>query len=302
MRSADTSSPAAKLALAVVTEPVRALDSFMAVPAGAREEAMRTLLQTGADAGVCMIATRPSGDGERLLGQAWPFPSPFVVSVRTVPLSEGLDRVEARARRSLERMGLPRGDVLLASGAGDLAGAEGRALWDRMKALKDRGLYKRIGFLATMEDGPALLARRFQPDVVQMPCNILDQRPVTEGVLSDLAGMGIDVHVSSVFARGLLFANRENLPPHLADHGVALSRTRRRLAEARIDPMQAALAFCLNLPPAAAVVASVASAAELRAVLAAAHAPRPDLDWEALALQEPAVLTADPRPQVSNAA
>ena len=296
--SSSCPSPVAKLALAVVTEPERALP----VPVGAREEAMRTLLQTAADAGVSIVATRPTGDAERLLGQAWPFPSPFSVTVRTVALSEGLDRVEARARRSLERMGLPRGDTLLVSRATDLAGAEGRALWDRMLALKDRGLYRRIGFLATMEDGPTLLARRYQPDVVQIACNILDQRPVTEGVLSDLAGLGVDVHVSSVFARGLLFASRETLPAHLADQGVALSRTRRRLAEARIDPMQAALAFCLGLPPVAAVVASVASAAELRAVLAAAHAPRPDLDWEALALSEPAAFTTGSAARISNAA
>lgn len=263
---------------------------------------MRSLLQTAADAGVTCVATRPQGDQERLLGQAWPFPSPFAVSVRAVALSEGLDRVEARARRSLERMGLPRGDVLLVSGAGDLAGAEGRALWERMQTLKDRGLYRRIGFLATMEDGPVLLARRFQPDVVQIPCNILDQRPVTDGVLSDVAGLGVDVHVSSVFARGLLFANRETLPTHLSNYGVALSRTRRRMAEARVDPMQAALAFCLNLPPAAAVIASVASAAEMRAVLAAAHAPSPDLDWSSLALEEPAALTTGSQALVSNAA
>lgn len=298
MTFAAEPSPVAKLALAVVTEPERALP----VPSGAREDAMRSLLQTAADAGVRLVACRPQGDQERLLGQAWPFPSPFSVSVRAVALSEGLDRVEARARRSLERMGLPRGDVLLASGAGDLAGAEGRALWDRMQALKDRGLFRRIGFLATMEDGPTLLARRFQPDVVQIPCNILDQRAVTEGVLSDLAGLGVDVHVSSVFARGLLFATRETLPAHLQGHGVALSRTRRRLAEARIDPMQAALAFCLGLPPVAAVIASVASAAEMRAVLAAAHAPSPDLDWATLALEEPAALTAGSPHAISNAA
>ena len=298
MKSPSSLPPAGKLALAVVTEP----DRVAPVPAGAREEAMRLLLQTAADAGVSMIATRPDRDGERLLGQAWPFPSPFRVSVRTVPVSEGLDRVEARARRSLERLGLPRGDTLLVSSAGDLAGAEGRALWGRLKALKDRGLYRRIGFCAAMEDGPVLLARRLQPDVVQMPCNLLDQRPVAEGTLSDLAAMDIDVHISSVFARGLLFASRESLPPHLAEHGVALSRSRRRLAEARVDPMLAALAFALGLPPAAAVVASVASAAELRAVLAASCAPRPDLDWAALALSEPAAFTAGQRLPVSHAA
>ena len=74
---------------------------------------MRHLLQTAGDAGVGLVATRPEGDVERLLGQAWPFPSPFRVTVRTVPLADGLDRVEARARRSLERMGLPRGDAVL---------------------------------------------------------------------------------------------------------------------------------------------------------------------------------------------
>lgn len=265
---------------------------------------MRTLLQTGAEAGVAIVATRPEADTERLLGQAWPFPSPFRVTVRTVSLSEGLDRVEARARRSLERLGLPRGDALLISSAADLAGADGRALWDRLKALKDRGLFKRIGFCATMEDGPALLARRFQPDIVQMPCNLLDQRPVSEGVIGDLATLGVDVHVSSIFARGLLFAARESLPAHLAEHGVALSRTRRHLAESRIDPMQAALAFALGLPPVGAAIASVGSAAELRAILAAAHAPRPDLDWDALALTEPAAhsLSRAVRIPVSNAA
>lgn len=293
-------SPVAKLALAVVTELERATPA----PVGAREEAMRTLLQTGADAGVNVIATRPEADNERLLGQAWPFPSPFRVTVRTVALSEGVDRVEARARRSLERLGLPRGDALLVSSATDLAGAGGRELWDRLKALKDRGLFKRIGFCAEMEDGPALLARRFQPDIVQMPCNLLDQRPVSEGVIGDLAAMGVDVHVSSIFARGLLFASRENLPEHLVEHGAALSRTRRYLAERRIDPMQAALAFALGLPPVGAAIASVASAAELRAILAAAHAPRPDLDWDALALTEPAALSLSraARMTISNAA
>ena len=113
-------------------------------------------------------------------------------SVRTVPVSDGVDRVEARARRSLERLGLPRADLLLVSSAGDLAGAEGRALWDRLLALKDRGLYRRIGFCATIEDGPALLARRFQPDVVQLGCNLLDQRAQHTGILAELAALEVE--------------------------------------------------------------------------------------------------------------
>lgn len=291
-------SPVEKLALAVVHEPERA----MPAPAGAREDALRFLLQTAADAGVTVVATRPDGDGERKLGQAWPFPSPFQVSVRTVSIADGVDRVEARARRSLERLGLPRGDILLTASAADLAGGEGRDLWERMQALKDRGLYRRIGFCATIEDGPALLARRFQPDVIQLPCNLLDQRAHRTGVLDEVAALGVSVHLSSVFAQGLLFMSGDALPPEMARHGPALSRIRRRLAEARVDPMQATLAYTLNLPQVSAVIASVASAAELRAVLAAAHAPAPNLDWEALQLEQPAVLSTAGARRVSSAA
>jgi len=280
-----------------VHQPDRAIPA----PAGAREESLRLLLQTAADSGVARVATKPDGDGERWLGQAWPFPSPFQVSVRTVPVSDGVDRVEARARRSLERLGLPRGDLLLVSSAGDLAGAEGRALWDRLLALKDRGLYRRIGFCATVEDGPALLARRFQPDVVQLRCNLLDQRAQHSGVLSELAALDVAVHASSVFADGLLFIGAEALPPEMHRHAPTLSRIRRRLAEARVDPMQATLAYAMGLPEVSAVVASIASAAELRAVVAAAHAPTPALDWASLQLEPATTAVAGPR-RVSSAA
>lgn len=283
--------------MAVVHQPERAQPA----PSGAREDALRFLLQTASDAGLHQVATRPVGDDERWLGQAWPFPSPFQVSIRTVSITEGVDRIEARARRSLERLGLPRGDLLLISNAADLAGSEGRALWDRLSALKARGLFRKIGFCATVEDGPALLARRFQPDVVQIPCNILDQRAQRTGVLSELAALDVAVHASSVFADGLLFMSSETLPPEMSRHAHALSRIRRRMAEARVDPMQATLAYAMNLPEVATVVASVASAAELRAVIAAAHAPVPSLDWATLQL-EPATMAADSLSRINSAA
>ena len=48
-------------------EPIAAIPA----PAGAREESLRLLLQTAADSGVSRVATKPDGDGERWLGQAW---------------------------------------------------------------------------------------------------------------------------------------------------------------------------------------------------------------------------------------
>jgi aryl-alcohol dehydrogenase-like predicted oxidoreductase len=65
--------------------------------------------------------------------------------------------------------------------------------------------------------------------------------------------------------------------------------------------MQATLAYAMGLPEVTAVVASVASAAELRAVVAAAHAPTPALDGTALQLEPAAIAAAGPR-RISSAA
>jgi aryl-alcohol dehydrogenase-like predicted oxidoreductase len=64
--------------------------------------------------------------------------------------------------------------------------------------------------------------------------------------------------------------------------------------------MQATLAYAMGLPEVSAVVASIASAAELRAVIAAAHAQTPALDWASMQL-EPATIAAGPR-RISSAA
>ncbi|WP_370237297.1 aldo/keto reductase [Brevundimonas sp.] len=273
--------PAAQLALAVVpAAPREAVGGALS-----RETGVAQLLQTAADGGIHRILTRPEGDDERTLCQAWPFPSPFQVSVTTLDAGEGPDRIEARARRSLERLGLPRGDVLLVRDGRDLAGAEGRALWDRLVALKDRGLFRRIGIRTRLEDSPVLIARRFQADLIQLPLNILDQRARRDGVLAALAEQGVAVQLASVLANGLLFAGSDEMVGASAADVVLLSRLRRRLAEARLDPMQAALAYAADslngMAEGSSLLACVTSAAETRALLAAVNAPRPDLDWTA---------------------
>ena len=88
------------------------------------------------------------GDGERVLGRSWPFPSPFrVVHQDRCALAEGLDRVEDRARRSLERLGLSRGRRRAGRMRPRTCSAPtAAALWDRLQELKDDGLFQKIGF------------------------------------------------------------------------------------------------------------------------------------------------------------
>lgn len=238
-----------------------------------------SVLRMAAEAGMTVVDTSPDyGDAERLLGAAIPRLTPLRVTTKTISVAAGVEAVGAQARASLRRLGLVCAHALLVSNAGDLLGPEGPALWDAMRRLKDEGLFERIGVSAYAEDDPLGLARRFKPDLMQLPVSLLDQRLVKTGVLSEIAELGVEVHLHSIFMQGLLFL-ADRLPPQVAAAGPRLSRIRRMIAEAGSDPLRAAVHFALGLPEASAVVVGVTSAAELRAIIAATAPPPPDLDW-----------------------
>jgi aryl-alcohol dehydrogenase-like predicted oxidoreductase len=266
------------------------------------EDEVRQILQLAADCKVLTIdAAWYDGDVERILGRNWPFPSPFKPQIRTLPVEKGLDWVESRLRRSIDHMGLARAHAVLVDRAADLTGDQGDALWARLEKLKSEGLISRIGISARYEDQPLLLAKRFKPDLMQVPASILDQRLVRSGDIKAIANLGIEVQIRSVFLQGLLFLPREALPGNLSAIGPHLSRVRRIMAECGADPLHAALSYALNIDGVSLALVGVTSAAELRAIIAASERPSPRIAWESLAVHDAAALDpsqwfADPGP------
>lgn len=234
-----------------------------------------------------------SGVAEAALGEVLPRPTPFRVSISTVRPDRGPDYVEAEARATLRRLGVEQADAILVPCAADLFGPHGMALWNRLKAMKDAGLTRKIGVSVFASDDPLGVARRFRPDIVQAPASLLDQRLLIDGTLAALAGIGVEVHLRSIFLNGLLFLPPDRAPTHLKAAASRISRARRLIAEGRSDPLQAALGFALSRVEAATVLVGVTSAAELSAVIAAASSPPPDLDWDEMAIDDPIAL--DPR-------
>ena len=267
------------------------LDYPVANPRGRSPEAeVGDILQIAARAGVSVLDTVLLGRTERVLGELTPRPCPFRIVIKTARCDRGPDSVEAEARASLARLGIERAYALVVEQAGDLFSPHGQAMWDRMKALKDEGLVDRIGVSVYASDDPVGVARRFRPDIMQAPASLLDQRLILNGALAEMAEMGVEVHLRSIFLQGLLFLppDRVTALPQQTSRG--LSRVRRMIAEGRSDPLQAALGFALARPEATSVIVGVTTAAELQAVTAAAASPPPDLDWNDMALDDPTPL------------
>ena len=259
-----------------------------------RDAEAREILSIAARSGLGVLEVgRHPASAEITLGQVLPKPQPFRLTVTTVRPDRGPDFAEAEVRAQLARLGVGSVDAILAPSATDLFSTHGPELWDRLRKLKDEGLCKKIGVSVYASDDPVGLTKRFKPDVVQAPASLLDQRLLIDGTLAELASMGVEVHLRSIFLNGLLFLPPDRAPNHLKAAAGRISRARRLIAEGRSDPLQAALGFALSRPEASTVLVGVASAAEMSAVIAAAMSPPPDLDWDEMALDDPEAL--DPR-------
>lgn len=241
-----------------------------------------------ADAGVQVIdlaARRP--DAERVLGEVLPATPALRIVLKTEPTCDTAEATERALQSALQRLGRTSVHALVVQDPSILLGAEGPAIWDRLRRLKDDGRLEAIGIAACVCDDPLGLARRFKPDLMQLPASLLDQRLIADGTLGELATLDIHIHLRSIFMQGLLFLAGHELPADMAAMTPGLSRIRLILAEARADPLQAALAFALAQAEVSTVIIGVTSPSELRAALAAAAAARPELDWSTLALNPP---------------
>ena len=227
---------------------------------------------------------------EQMVGTHLPRPVPMGVLIRSMRGERGPDAVEAEVRATLVRLKLTKARAVVVQSASDLFAPAGQALWDRLKKLRDEGLFDQIGVCAYASDDPAGVARRFKPDLLQAPASLLDQRLLLDGSLMAVREMGIEVHLRSIFLNGLLFLPPDRVPAQLKGAAGRLSRARRMIAEGRSDPLQAALGFALSRPEADAVIVGASSAAELAAVIAAASSPPPDLDWDEMAIDDPIAL------------
>jgi aryl-alcohol dehydrogenase-like predicted oxidoreductase len=257
-----------------------------------REAEARDILSTAGRSGMGVLeVARGSVVADQHLRGALPQPNPFKITLTSIRPDRGPDAVEAELRAQMLRLGMERVDTIIAPSATDLFSPQGPALWDKLRALKDAGVCKRIGVPVYASDDPVGVARRFKPDVVQAPASLLDQRLLLDGSLSTIAELGIEVHLRSIFLNGVLFLPPDRAPSHLKAAAGRISRARRLIAEGRSDPLQAALGFALTRPEASAVLVGVTSAAEMSAVVAAAMSPPPDLDWDEMAIDDPEALS-----------
>jgi aryl-alcohol dehydrogenase-like predicted oxidoreductase len=251
------------------------------------------------EARVGYLDTAPGyGNAETLVGRLLPRGhalrivtklSPFAED--TISAAQGAAVLESLAR-SLDRLNAERVYGILVHRATDLAKPGAEHVVEALMQAQARGWVERIG--ASIYDCEQLLLveSRFQPQLVQLPLNVLDRRPIESGVLSRLRAQGTEIHARSIFLQGLLLMKPSELPQFFAPIRAQIAGLHRRWTEVGLSALGGCLQFVLRQPEIDSIIVGVNRLHEFDDILAAVQEGRDVGLDESIAAIDPLYLDA----------
>lgn len=253
---------------------------------------VRHILEAASLAGVRIIDTASMyGESEAVLGASWPSEHHFQVVTKTPRLvaADAADLLTRTMFQSLERLKLDAVYGLLVHNAADLLTDNGSLLVETMLRLKEQGVVKKTGVSVYNGQQIDALLKKFTPDLIQLPMNVLDQRLLGSGHLTRLKQLGVEIHVRSAFLQGLLLMEPDSIHPYFEQIRGHLRDYRRFLDEQGLSPIQAALGFVARLEEVDIVLCGVDSLRHFEEIIAS-----PDIgsraDFGRFAINEEAMI------------
>lgn len=224
--------------------------------------------------GVRILDTAPSyGDSEGVLGRALPKNHSFQIVTKTPHFMRGeseanfIKRFLGTFSHSLDQLRQEKVYGLLVHGPDDLLRPFGGSLFDEIKQLKKSGCVQKIGVSVYDSSQIDKILERYDVDIIQLPLNVLDQRLIASGHLRALKKVGIEIHARSVFLQGVLLKPPDTLPKHfdcIKDH---LRKYNEAIHSRGMSPVQAALAFMMNLNDVDVVLCGVSNCTKFLEIL-----------------------------------
>lgn len=118
-------------------------------------------------------------------------------------------------------------------------------IWNNLIDLKNEGFIKKIGFsIYYPEDLEFIYSNNIEPDIIQCPYNIFDQR--FQSLFTDSRFQNIEFYVRSIFLQGLFFIKTENLPKNLIGLKNKLNKLNIISQEYSVSIPKLALLFAIN--------------------------------------------------------
>ena len=264
------------------------------------EAEIAAILDCAVRSGIGYLDTATSyGSAEILVGRHLPANHSLRIVTKMPAIDEAAieprhkDAMLAQLHDSLDRLRTKQVYGVLVHRGADFAKAGAEYLAEALHEAKARGWTQRIGVSIYDAEELGQVERLLQPELVQLPFNSLDRRPLTSGVLARLKADGIEVHARSIFLQGVLLMEPSALSDFFAPLKTAIAGLHARWASAGLTPLAGCLHAVLR-PEIDAAIVGVNRWSELEEITQAVEAIGDgDFDDEAAANIDPTYL--DPR-------
>ena len=219
----------------------------------------------------CIDTALAYGDSESVLGRLRI--KDFKLITKIPPINKaigGVDRqIADMVSESLKRLGLSKLFGILAHDSSELLTENGDKLYESMRRLKKLGLVEKIGLSAYSSEEITNLIDRYEFDIVQLPFNVFDNRPVTSGLFEKLKLRNIEVHVRSIFLQGLLLIEPSKIPQKFNRWKKSFEDWDDYIKKSKLTRLSACLAYVKSFKEIDRIVVGVEYEAQLAEILSA---------------------------------
>lgn len=234
------------------------------------EEEVPKILEFAGESGIKWIDTAGSyGCAENVLGRIQNI-SEFNI-VTKVFLNKGKEspkRVLEYIEKSLFLLNIKKLYGVLIHDPNDLIQEDRRhEIFGNMETAKSLGYVNKIGVSVSFPEQAAEIITKHPIDIIQIPCNILDQRFVNSGVMKDLADRNVEIHARSIFLQGLLLMDIENLDPFFDGIKSNLVRLRDFAARHNKSMIEVAIDYIKSLKSVSKIVVGIDNEKQLRQIV-----------------------------------
>lgn len=234
---------------------------------------VREIMHLASASGINMLDTAVAyGDSEERIGLVGAEKFNIVTKLPRVPDDESKirDFVHKQVNQSLLKLRTKSLYGLLLHSPIQLLGSSGALLYKALQALKETNLVQKIGISVYAPSDLVGLIPRYDLDIIQIPCSLVDRRLQISGWLQRLKDQNVELHTRSCFLQGLLLFPHNKIPPQFQPWQHLWDRWASWLTgHQNISPLAACIKFPLSFPEIDRIVVGVDSVSQLSQIIEA---------------------------------
>lgn len=254
------------------------------------EDELAAILDTAYQAGIDTLDTAfLYGDAHKRLGRHQASQRFKITTKLAAPEKPDQPGLHKQLEQALTELDTDKVSGLMLHSADALLGPEADATFNTLLSFKTQGLTDTIGVSVYTPEQLQQIIQRYPIDLVQLPFSCLDQRFAQAGLLSSLKHHGVEIYARSLFLQGLLLM--QDRPVYFDRFDAPLKRFDTTCDTHSATRLAAALSIATPNPEINYAVLGCVSQSQLKQLIDAhEQSTALNLDWDALASEEDALL------------